>query len=77
MDFSFEIYQANDEPMSKIILIGSFAIVKQNIANGAPNAKKAHPKNSATVIVFEYFTLIYYNDYKNFTGYSLIISSYC
>lgn len=40
----------NDEKMSRIILMGESLIVKQNIANGAPNARKVHPKNSATVI---------------------------
>lgn len=33
-----------------IIRIGSCAIVIVNIANGGPNAKNAHPKNSGNVI---------------------------
>lgn len=41
----------NDEKMNKIILIGLSEIVKINIARGAPNARKAQPKNSATVIL--------------------------
>lgn len=40
----------NDEKMNKIILIGLSEIVNINIARGAPNARKAQPKNSATVI---------------------------
>lgn len=40
-----------DENMSKIIFIGESAIVKQNIASGIPNERKAQPKNSATVIL--------------------------
>lgn len=62
--------------MSKIILIGSFAIVKQNIANGAPNARKAHPKNSVTVIVITYLTLIHYKVYENFTDYNNLLLQY-
>jgi len=34
-----------------MIRIGSFAIDIQNIANGGPNAMKAQPKNSITVIL--------------------------
>lgn len=41
----------NDEKMSRMILMGESAIVNINIARGAPKAKKAQPKNSATVIV--------------------------
>lgn len=41
----------NDENISRIIFIGLSAIVKTNMASGAPNARNAQPKNSATVIV--------------------------
>lgn len=41
----------NEENISKIIFIGESDIVRQNIASGAPNARKAHPKNSATVMI--------------------------
>ena len=34
-----------------IILIGSLAMVKMNIAKGGPNARKPHPKNSMTVMI--------------------------
>lgn len=34
-----------------IIRIGSCATVIMNMANGGPNARKAHPKNSGKVIV--------------------------
>lgn len=41
----------NDENIKRMILIGESAIVKTNIARGAPKARKAQPKNSATVII--------------------------
>ena len=36
--------------MRMIILIGSLAMVKMNIARGGPKARRPHPKNSMTVI---------------------------
>ena len=47
----------NDENINKIILIGESLIVKQNMANGVPKARKAHPKNSATVILITFKTI--------------------
>lgn len=49
----------NDENIKRIILIGLSEIVKINIASGAPKARNAQPKNSATVIVTtqNYFNL--------------------
>lgn len=44
----------NDENINRIILIGESLIVKQNMANGVPKARKAHPKNSATVILITF-----------------------
>lgn len=44
----------NDEKISRMIFIGESEIVKINIANGVPKAKKAQPKNSATVIIRYY-----------------------
>lgn len=41
----------NDENISRMILIGESEIVKINIASGVPKARKAQPKNSATVMV--------------------------
>lgn len=41
----------NDENISKMIFMGLSAIVKTNMASGAPNARNAQPKNSATVII--------------------------
>lgn len=43
--------QRNDEKISKMIFMGLSAIVKTNMASGAPKARNAQPKNSATVIV--------------------------
>lgn len=42
--------QKNPAAIRIIIRIGSWAIVNVNIAIAGPNAMKAHPKNSATVI---------------------------
>jgi hypothetical protein len=50
-DMSSARSHKNDENMSRIIFMGESAIVKINIAKGAPKARKAQPKNSATVIV--------------------------
>lgn len=50
-DRSSDTSQKKPAAIRMIILIGSCAIVKVNIAMDGPNAKKAHPKNSATVIV--------------------------
>lgn len=41
----------NDENISRMIFIGESEIVKINIASGIPKARKAQPKNSATVIL--------------------------
>lgn len=41
----------NEENISKIVFIAESEMVKMNIASGAPKARKAQPKNSATVIV--------------------------
>lgn len=43
--------QRNDEKISKMILMGESEIVKINIASGIPKARKAQPKNSATVML--------------------------
>lgn len=43
--------QKNALTIKMMILMGSIAILKVNIANGGPNAKKAHPKKSITVIL--------------------------
>lgn len=45
----------NEEKISRMIFIGESEIVKINIASGHPNARKAQPKNSATVIVVANF----------------------
>lgn len=37
-----------------MIRIGSWAIVNVNMAIAGPKARKAHPKNSATVILSTY-----------------------
>lgn len=41
----------NELNINRIILIGESEIVKINIASGSPKAKKAQPKNSATVMI--------------------------
>lgn len=50
-EINIETSQKNDAPIKIIIRMGSWAIVNVNIARGGPKAKKAHPKNSAIVIL--------------------------
>lgn len=52
LDTSRASSHKNDENINNIILIGESLMVKQNIAVGAPKARNAHPKNSATVIFY-------------------------
>lgn len=48
--------------MSRIILMGESAIVKINKASGIPKARKAQPKNSATVIVIATLSVLLDNE---------------
>lgn len=41
--------------MRIMILIGSFATVIRNMANGGPNARKAHPKNSRSAMFLNWY----------------------
>lgn len=47
----------NELNIKRIILIAESEIVKINKAKGNPNAKKAQPKNSATVMVSSYHSV--------------------
>ena len=52
--FKFNIgsdYEITNAEIKIMILIGSLAINRQNIANGGPNDMKVQPKNSIVVIV--------------------------
>lgn len=44
--------QKNDDEMSKITFMGSWATVKVNIARAGPNVMRAQPQNSNTVIIY-------------------------
>lgn len=53
-DISSDSSHTNAAAIKIIIRMGSWAIVKMNIASGGPKAKNVHPKNSETVIAYQF-----------------------